>query len=118
MRSITTLQQKLQKFYIEREWGQFHDPKNLIMALNGELGELTELFQWLTPEQAKNIMQDPDKAKRVKEELADVFVYLISLSDKLDIDLIDAAYQKIEVNAQKYPVEKAKGNAKKYSDLT
>lgn len=117
MQSIKSLQETLRTFYSVRDWAQFHDPKNLIMALNGELGELNEIFQWLTPDQSKNIMNDPEKAQHVREEMADVFVYLISLADKLDIDLIEAASQKIEANAAKYPVAKAKGNAKKYNEL-
>ena len=87
------------------------------MALIGEVGELSELFQWLDMDQSANIMSDDMKAQRVKEEMADVFVYLISLANKLDIDLIQAAEAKMEKNKTKYPVAKSKGNSKKYNEL-
>lgn len=114
---IQTLQQRLKSFYEERDWSQFHNPKNLVMALCGEVGELAEVFQWLTPEQATNIMHDPYQANKVHEEMADVFVYLVSIADKLGIDLFEAAEMKMEKNRAKYPIEKSKGNSKKYSEL-
>ncbi len=94
--------------------GTAHSPKNLSMALSAEVAEIIEHFQWLTEEQSKNLPQD--KLDEVKTELADTFIYLIRLADKLDIDLLAAAISKIELNEQKYPVEKAKGNAKKYTE--
>lgn len=84
------------------------------MALSGEAGELTELFQWLSEEQASKIMDS--KGQEVGEELADIFLYLIRLSHKLEVDILKAAYEKIQKNAEKYPVDAAKGSAKKYSD--
>lgn len=106
---------KLRDFANERKWDQFHNPKNLVMALNGELGELTEIFQWLDAESSKLENLSNNDLARCKEELADVFLYLIRLSDKLEIDLIKEANTKIEINSKKYPVELSKGNAIKYN---
>ena len=114
---IQELHDKLNIFYKERDWLQFHTPKNLVMALTGEVGELSEIFQWLTPEQSQSIMIDDVKAQAVKDELADIFIYTISLADKLGVDIVEAANNKVEHNAQKYPVSKSRGNAKKYSEL-
>lgn len=105
----------LHKFSDDRDWDQFHSPKNLIMALNGEVGELNEVFQWLTEEEALNL---PDNVKvRAEEEIADVAIYLLRLCMKLDIDLEEAILSKMKKNEEKYPVDKAKGSAKKYSHL-
>jgi len=113
----TRLTQKLRDFADERDWNQFHDPKNLSMALVVEAGELVEIFQWLTPEQASSVMDDPKKAAAVREELADVYGYLLRVADLLGVSLHDALEAKIAVNAEKYPVEKARGNATKYNEL-
>ena len=107
--------QKLRAFAKERDWDQFHSPKNLSMALSVEVAEVVEHFQWVTEEQSKNLPND--KLEEVETELADILIYLIRLADKLDIDLVAAAQSKIEVNERKYPVDKAKGNAKKYTEL-
>jgi dCTP diphosphatase len=112
---ITRLTRKLRIFATERDWVQFHSPKNLSMAVSVESGELLEHFQWLTSEQSANLSEN-DLAK-VRLELADVFLYLVSLSDKLSVDLVAAAFEKLEINAKKYPVELAKGSAKKYTEL-
>jgi len=106
---------KLREFAKERDWDQFHSPKNLAMALSVEVAEIVEHFQWLTEEQSKNLPND--KLEEVATELADTFIYLTRLADKLEIDLLAAAHSKIEVNERKYPVGKAKGNAKKYTGL-
>jgi NTP pyrophosphatase (non-canonical NTP hydrolase) len=115
--TISSLQRQLADFAAEREWQQFHTPKNLVMALTGEAGELTELFQWLTCDQSADIMADPAAAARVREEMADVFSYLLRLADVLGIDLESALTQKIAANAVKYPVRTAKSVATKYTDL-
>ena len=115
MESLKQIKTRLRKFAVERDWDQFHSPKNLSMALSAEVAEIVEHFQWLTEEQSKNLPQD--KLDEVETELADTLIYLIRLADKLDIDLLAAAQSKIEVNEQKYPVDKAKGNAKKYTEL-
>ena len=109
------LKNKLRHFAKERNWDQFHSPKNLVMALNGEVGELTEIFQWLDTENSKlENLSDKDR-ERCKEEIADVFLYLIRLADKLEIDLIKEANNKIEINSKKYPVDLSKDNAIKYN---
>nr|WP_246300196.1 nucleotide pyrophosphohydrolase [Actinopolyspora biskrensis] len=107
----------MRAFADERDWHQFHDPKNLAMALTGEVGELVELFQWLTPEQSARIMNDSVTGDRVRHELADVLAYLLRLGDVLDIDILAALNEKMIMNAAKYPVELAKGNAQKSDQL-
>lgn len=109
------LQQALRQFAAEREWERFHSPKNLAMALAGEAGELLEHFQWLT--EAESYALDVTAKEAVSEELADVFLYLIRLADRLSVDLPAVAREKIKKNAAKYPVEKARGNSRKYTDL-
>jgi len=112
---LNDLKLRLRDFAEARDWDQFHSPKNLSMALSAEVAEIVEHFQWLTEEQSKSL---PDnKLDEVETELADTLIYLIRLADKLDIDLLAAAISKIEVNERKYPVSKAKGNAKKYTEL-
>ena len=111
--NLSDLREALASFAHDRDWDQFHSVKNLILALVGEVGELSEIFQWLDEAQISDLNEgDRDRAE---EELADVFLYLIRLADKLDIDLIEAANAKLRLNAEKYPVEAAKGNAVKYN---
>jgi dCTP diphosphatase len=112
---IDQLRQSLHRFSYDRDWVQFHTPKNLAIALSVEAGELLEHFQWLTPEQSESLSEC--QLAKVRLELADVFLYLVSLSDKLGVDLVAAAFEKLDLNAKKYPIELAKGNAKKYTDL-
>lgn len=112
---IKALQASLRTFAAERDWEQFHSPKNLASALSVEAAELLEHFQWLTEEQSRSI--PTDKREAVAEEVADVFLYLLQLADKLGIDPLDAAHKKLLTNAVKYPVERAKGTSKKYSEL-
>ena len=100
----------------ERDWEQFHSPKNLAMALTGEVGELTEIFQWLTPAESAAVMNDPVSAGQVRDELADVFAYLIRLADVLGVDLEQAFADKMVKNARKYPVETSRGSATKYTE--
>ena len=115
--SIRILTSMLQTFARERDWQEYHTPKNLIMALMGEVGELAELFQWLTPEEAERLMLDPQAAEKVRDEVADVATYCFRLADILGIDLGEAMDNKIAKNAAKYPVEKAKGHARKYTEF-
>ena len=112
---LIALRDTLRAFTREREWDRYHTPKNLAMALIVEAAELAEHFQWLTPEES----QSPQGGKRekIRDELADVLIYLVELADTLDVDLAAAARDKIGKNALKYPVEKARGNAKKYDEL-
>ena len=111
---LEVLKQKLRQFAHEREWGRFHSPKNLAMALSAEVGELLEHFQWLTEQQSAALA--PAELRAVELELADVLLYLVSLADQLNVDLIAAAHRKIELNANKYPVERARGSARKYDE--
>ena len=105
---------KLRAFASERDWDKYHSPKNLAMALSVEAGELLECFQWLTQDESKAL--DPAKKAAVSDELADVFSYLLRLADVLQIDVISCADRKIEANAKKYPIEKVRGSAKKYTE--
>jgi len=113
--SIEELQTKVRAFTDERDWGQFHTPKNLIMALTGEVGELAEIFQWLTAEEATRL--DVHQRQHTSDELADVLIYLLRLADVLDIDLSRAVQDKLAANGHKYPVAQARGNATKYTEL-
>jgi NTP pyrophosphatase (non-canonical NTP hydrolase) len=113
--SLDTLKGALRQFAFERDWDQFHSPKNLAIALSVEASELLEHFQW-TPD-AESSSLAPEQRARVREEIADVLLYLIRLADKLDIDLLAAATEKIRINAAKYPVDKARGSSKKYTEL-
>ena len=112
---IDKLRSQLAQFANERDWDQFHNPKNLAMALLAEAGELIEHFQWLSPQQAANL--SAETKSEVALEIADVLLFLLRLADKLDIDPIDAAERKMLLNAEKYPVEKSKGIATKYNKL-
>jgi NTP pyrophosphatase (non-canonical NTP hydrolase) len=113
--TLVELRNALRVFAAEREWDQFHTPKNLAVAISVEAGELLERFQWLSDDQATKL--DREQLAKLQEEVADVLLYLVRLADKLNIDLLDAAARKIELNAQKYPIAKARGNMKKYTDL-
>jgi dCTP diphosphatase len=112
---LESLRARLAAFAAERDWDQFHNPKNLAMALAGEAGELVEHFQWLSFEQAANLA--PATREEVALECADVLLFLLRLCDKLDIDLGAAADRKLALNAKKYPVEKSRGRATKYDKL-
>ena len=112
---LETLKLRLREFADSRDWNQFHSPKNLCMALGIEVAEISEHFQWLTEEQSRNLPQH--KLDEEASELADTLLYLVRLADKLGVDLAAAAAAKIEVNARKYPVEMARGNARKYTEF-
>lgn len=105
------IQKKLAAFAAERDWDQFHSPKNLSMALAAEAGELLEVFQWLSEEQSTKL--DSDQLAAVKDEIADVMIYALRLADKLDIDVQSAISTKIKKNAERYSVQLSKGNAAK-----
>ena len=115
--NIKDTQKQLADFADDRDWDQFHNPKNLAMALSVEASELVEIFQWLTPEQAEEIM-DSSQSDHVKEEVADVMIYLLRLADKLDIDLESTVNDKIVQNGKKYPVNLSKGNADKSTSFS
>jgi dCTP diphosphatase len=113
--ALLDLRDRQRLFAAERDWQQFHAPKNLAIALSVEAAELLEHFQWLS-EEASRRLPAADLAK-VREELADVLLYLVRLADELDVDLAAAARDKIELNARKYPVDRARGNSRKSTDL-
>ena len=113
--SLESLREQIADFAAEREWDQFHNPKNLATAVAVEAGELIEHFQWLTPEQADDL--PPEAREEVALECADVLLFLLRLCDRLDIDLGAAAERKLALNTQKYPVEKSRGRSTKYDKL-
>ena len=113
--SLEELRGALRRFASDRDWDQFHSPKNLAIALSVEAAELLEHFQWTSEDDPGSLA--PDRHAKVEEEIADVLLYLVRLADKLNIDLLAAATEKIQVNATKYPVEKARGSSKKYTEL-
>lgn len=115
MNELENLKRKVNNFAAERDWDQFHSPKNLAMALNVEAGELLEIFQWMKEKESQNL--DIVTKHEAAEEIADIFVYLIRLSEKLGIDLVEETNNKIAKNAKKYPVEKARGVSTKYNKL-
>jgi len=114
--NIKSIQAKLEDFANERDWDQYHTPKNLASALIVEAGELLEIFQWMTDEDVKSIKDSVRIQQNIKEEIADVFLYLLRLADRLDVDIDDAIEMKMKINAQKYPISLSKGNATKYNN--
>jgi NTP pyrophosphatase (non-canonical NTP hydrolase) len=115
MTDLTSIQEKIIAFRNERDWAQFHDPKNLAEALSIEAGELLENFLWKTTEQSRKLTSE--ELKNVKEELADIFIFLTYLSEEYKIDLLQEVENKIAHNEAKYPVDKARGSSRKYTDL-
>ena len=115
--SLQNLTDRLIAFRDARDWRKFHSLKNLILSLNLESAELLELAQWKDDAQVEAALSDPEFRARLGEECADVLLYLLLICERAGIDLITAASEKIEINAAKYPVEKARGNARKYTDL-
>jgi dCTP diphosphatase len=105
------LRDRMRVFTDERDWAQFHDPKSLILALVGEVGELAELFQWLPADAAVTRVRDEPLHTRVSEEVADVLIYLVRLADVLEIDLVDAALRKLHGSATRFPVDEVRGQA-------
>jgi NTP pyrophosphatase (non-canonical NTP hydrolase) len=115
MTELEALRGQLRDFSAARDWEQFHSPKNLAMALAGEAGELLEIFQWLTEEQSRAL--DANQQHAAREEIADILLYLVRLADRLGIDPAAEARRKMLDNERKYPADKARGNAKKYTEL-
>jgi len=113
---LQELQTRLAAFATQRDWQQFHSPKNLSMALIAEAAELVEIFQWISEEKSQQL--DPEQWQAARMELADIFIYLLRISDRLNVNLIQAAQEKIEINEQRYPVEKVKGSAKRASEYS
>ena len=115
MSDFQTIQHALRRFTEERDWAQFHAPKNLAMALAGETGELVSIFQWMT--EAQSATPDSDTRQAIREEIADVQMYLLMLADKLNIDVAQAVAEKMELNARKYPAPQFSGSSRKYDQL-
>jgi NTP pyrophosphatase (non-canonical NTP hydrolase) len=118
MTALGDLAVRLREFAAVREWEQFHTPKNLAMALAGEVGELLAELQWLTPEEAEKVMADPAAARRLRSELADVTIYLTRLADVLGVDLIAAAHAKLDESERRYDPEEYRGSARKAPPIT
>ena len=115
MTDLEQLRTQLRAFAAARDWDPFHSPKNLAMALSAEAGELLEVFQWLTEEQSRRL--DAQARRAAADEVADVLLYLVRIADKLDLDLLAEAQRKLADNERRYPVDKARGSAKKYTEL-
>ena len=115
MSDLTDLRDRMRAFTTERDWAQFHDPKSLLLALMGEVGELSELFQWLPAEQAAPLAAEEPLKTRVSEEVADVLIYLVRLADVLDIDLAASAQSKLDRAERRFPVHTVRGAAPKKS---
>ena len=113
--SVAALTSLVRAFATSRDWQQFHSVRNLVLALVGETGELAAEFQWISDDNIVNALQDADKREAVGSELADVFTYLLRLADVLEIDLSEELKKKIAINEKRYPVDKAKGSAAKYT---
>ncbi len=111
---LDELIRKIRNFVEERDWDQFHSPKNLAMALAVEASELVEIFQWMTEEESQQL--DPKRKQYAEEEIADVMTYLIRISDRLGIDLLAAVERKLAINQKKYPANLVRGNSKKYTE--
>jgi len=112
---VENIKFKLRKFAKDRDWDQFHSPKNLSMALSSEVGELLDLLQWKSEKNSELDKLSEKELEYIQEELADIFLYLIRIADKLDVELIEVAEKKIIKNGNKYPVEISKGNSTKYN---
>jgi NTP pyrophosphatase (non-canonical NTP hydrolase) len=115
--TVAQLKDRVLAFARERDWEQFHAPKNLSMALAAEAGELMEHFLWATPQESRAVASDPVKRAKIAEELADVVIYALEFANATSLDLAAAIGAKIEANAAKYPVEKSKGRSAKYTEL-
>ena len=115
--TVAEIKARVLAFARERDWEQFHAPKNLSMALAAEAGELMEHFLWATPEASRTIAEDPVKRRKIEEELADVVIYALEFANMTGMDVAAVIESKMAANAAKYPVEKAKGRSDKYTEL-
>ena len=114
LKQLDDLNERLSEFARERDWEQFHSVKNLSMALTVEAGELMEHFQWLTQEQSNHL--SAGKLEEVEQEMADILIYLVRIASKLDVDLLSAAQKKMNINEEKYPADRVRGSARKYTE--
>jgi len=115
--TIEELRKLVIKFRDEREWKKYHNPKDLAISTSIEAAELLEMFQWKTDDEIKELLKNKEKYEKVCEELADIIIYCLDMSEIIDADISEIVKKKLEHNAKKYPVEKAKGSAKKYTEL-
>jgi len=115
--TVETLKQEVLAFAKARDWEQFHSPKNLSMAIAAEAAELMEPLLWVTPEESRAAMTRPAKREALQDELADIVVYCLEFANQTDIDLTSAIRTKMARNAEKYPVDKARGRSEKYNEL-
>lgn len=114
---LNKLNEKIEAFVKDRDWDQFHSIKNLSIALSVECSELLELFQWQTEIQSNQVQDNPELLSKVEDEVADIFLYLMRILGKTNIDLETAVLNKMIKNAEKYPINLSKGNSKKYNEL-
>jgi len=115
--TVSALRERILAFVRERDWEQFHAPKNLSMALAAEAAELMEHFLWASPEESRSVASDPSKRAKIAEELADVVIYALEFANATGLDVAASIEAKIEANGRKYPVEKSKGRSAKYTEL-
>jgi len=113
---LKELQEKVIEFRDARDWAQYHNPKDLAISLSLEAAELLEIFQWKDPQEVEVLKRDPESRRRVKEELGDILIYALNMCHAFGFDPSEVILEKLELNERKYPVEKAKGSARKYSD--
>lgn len=116
-RDLEQLAQRVRDFADRRDWEKFHTPRNLVLALVGEVGELAAEVQWLTDDEVSAALSDAKSRARVADELADILIYLTRLADRCDVDLLQAAHEKVSRNEARYPEDRARGVATKYTDL-
>lgn len=109
MADLETIREKVKQFNLERDWDKYHNPRDILVALVSEVGELAECYRWLNEEELSRVHTDPDKKKKIEEEIADIIMYLLVLSYKTDIDILKAIEEKLEKNSKRYPVDKIKG---------
>jgi NTP pyrophosphatase (non-canonical NTP hydrolase) len=115
--TVNSLQEKALRFRDERNWKQYHDPKNLAEALSIEAGELLELFLWKSKKEVQELVRSKTGKSRIREETADIFIYLLFITDSVGVDLSDAVLEKLKINRKKYPVEKSRSSSRKYTEL-
>lgn len=115
--TVNHLKDRVREFISDRDWGQFHDPKNVSMALASEVGELLDLFRWVKSEDSFQVLEDDETRDAVRMEIADIAMFLVDFASICNIDLTTAIDEKMRINALRYPVEQAKGIAKKYTEL-
>ena len=114
---LEAFMKRIDAFALERDWAQFHSVRNLVLAMVGEVGELAEVFQWVSDDQIEAFLAKPENQARLQEELADVLIYALRLASVSGVNVIEVLEVKLAKNAEKYPVDKSKGSARKYSDL-